>query len=82
MNLLTVIKRKKILEKLIEKSHGKIEFRNVSFSYATSKDTILNEINFSAQAGETVALVGRSGSGKSTLVSLLAQQRRAILPAG
>jgi subfamily B ATP-binding cassette protein MsbA len=50
---------------------GDIEFRDVTFSYEQGKGDVLNAINFSAAAGETVAMVGRSGSGKSTLVSLL-----------
>ena len=55
----------------IEKAQGKLEFRNVSFAYASSEHAVLSDINFTAQAGEVVAIVGRSGSGKSTLVSLL-----------
>lgn len=57
--------------KVIKKTAGKIEFQNVSFSYPSANDAVLKEINFSVEAGKTVALVGRSGSGKSTLVSLL-----------
>lgn len=56
---------------VIEKSCGKLEFRNVSFSYSAENNTVLKDINFSTEAGNTVALVGRSGSGKSTLASLL-----------
>ncbi len=51
--------------------NGGIEFRNVTFSYEKAKGDVLKSIDFSAAAGETVAMVGRSGSGKSTLVSLL-----------
>jgi subfamily B ATP-binding cassette protein MsbA len=46
-----------------------IDFKNVSFRY--QKDWILQNLNFSIQKGETVALVGASGSGKSTLADLL-----------
>jgi ABC-type multidrug transport system fused ATPase/permease subunit len=52
---------------------GRIEYRNVSFSYGNSSDaeTVLHDISFVAMPGQTIALVGETGSGKSTLVSLL-----------
>ena len=49
---------------------GRIDFNNVSFSYDGSKE-ILNQINFSANTNETVAIVGKSGSGKSTIANLI-----------
>lgn len=49
---------------------GKIEFRNVSFSYDGKAD-VLKNISFTANAGETVALVGHTGSGKSSIINLL-----------
>lgn len=49
---------------------GKIEFFDVSFEYDNGKK-VLQDISFTVNPGEIVALVGRSGSGKSTLVSLL-----------
>lgn len=49
---------------------GDFEFRGVSFSY-DGEQPVLNDINFSVAAGESVALVGASGSGKTTLVSLI-----------
>jgi len=54
--------------KVIEK--GKIEFRNLSFSYDGKQD-VLKNISFTANPGETVALVGHTGSGKSSIINLL-----------
>jgi ATP-binding cassette, subfamily B, bacterial len=52
---------------------GRIEFRNVSFSYdqENSSEPVLRDISLVAESGQTVALVGETGSGKSTLISLL-----------
>lgn len=49
----------------------KIEFRNVSFKYPTSKNYILNDISLSVKKGEIIAIVGRSGAGKTSLVDLI-----------
>ncbi|MEI6073249.1 MAG: ABC transporter ATP-binding protein [Verrucomicrobiae bacterium] len=49
---------------------GAVEYRDVSFSYSSGAP-VLSGVNLSAQAGETVALVGPTGAGKSTLVNLL-----------
>lgn len=51
-------------------SDGRIEFRNVSFSYDGKAD-VLKEISFTAEPGQTVALVGHTGSGKSSIINLL-----------
>lgn len=56
--------------KTLDRAKGHIEFSHVNFAYEANKP-VLNDIHFSVQPGEIVALVGRSGSGKSTLVSLL-----------
>ncbi len=50
---------------------GAIEFRDVSFEYATEKGGVLHAVTLAVPAGKTVAIVGRSGSGKSTLVGLV-----------
>lgn len=50
--------------------NGKVEFNNVSFAYP-GKSAVLNNINFSIEPGQKVAVVGSSGSGKSTLAKLL-----------
>lgn len=49
---------------------GKIEFKNVSFSY-DGENNVLNNISFVANPGETVALVGHTGSGKSSIINVL-----------
>ncbi|QFT88978.1 putative multidrug resistance ABC transporter ATP-binding/permease protein YheH [Bacillus sp. THAF10] len=49
---------------------GKIEFKNVTFSYDGKRD-VLKNISFTANPGETVALVGHTGSGKSSIINLL-----------
>lgn len=51
---------------------GRIEFRNVTFSYPSRPDAeVLRGLNLSVSPGQTVALVGPSGSGKSSIVYLL-----------
>lgn len=49
---------------------GNIKFEDVSFGYE-GKDNVLENINLTIRAGETVALVGPSGAGKTTICSLL-----------
>ena len=53
------------------RARGEVEFRDVSFEYATENGAVLHDVNLKVPAGSTLAIVGRSGSGKSTLVSLL-----------
>jgi subfamily B ATP-binding cassette protein MsbA len=55
----------------LERAHGAVEFRHVSFEYALEKGHVLRDISLIVPPGTTTAIVGRSGSGKSTLVSLL-----------
>lgn len=57
--------------KTIERVSGKVQFKNVTFTYNEDKPNILSDINLDISAGESVAFVGRSGAGKTTLVSLL-----------
>ncbi|MFD2992934.1 ABC transporter ATP-binding protein [Fictibacillus nanhaiensis] len=51
-------------------SRGKIQFKNVSFSYDGEQE-VLKDISFTAEPGQTVALVGHTGSGKSSIINLL-----------
>lgn len=50
---------------------GRIEFRNLTFRYHPSSEPVLQDINLTIEAGQTIALVGHTGSGKSTLISLI-----------
>lgn len=50
---------------------GKIEFRNVSFIYPDSGIKALNNFSFTAQPGQSVAILGHTGSGKSTVAQVL-----------
>ena len=49
----------------------KLEFNKVSFKHQTARQKAIDNISFSAEAGETIAFVGPSGAGKSTLMKLL-----------
>ena len=48
---------------------GKVEFRNVSFGYG--RRDILHDVSFTAEPGETIAIMGATGSGKTSLINLI-----------
>lgn len=50
---------------------GYVEFRNVSFSYNGTKESVLKNLSFKASPGEIVAIAGPSGIGKTTIACLL-----------
>ncbi|MBK5532648.1 lipid A export permease/ATP-binding protein MsbA [Pseudomonas sp. TH08] len=50
---------------------GRLDVRNLSFTYPGTERQVLDGISFTAEPGQMVALVGRSGSGKSTLANLI-----------
>lgn len=56
-----------------ESRKGKVEFKDVSFKYSpeSAGDNILENINFTAQPGEIIGIVGGTGCGKSSLVNLI-----------
>ena len=77
-NLISFMKEKPTVVPSVEKpqkiEHGHphtIEFRNVSFSYPGSDRKVLENINLTVRAGETMVLVGLNGAGKTTLLKLL-----------
>jgi subfamily B ATP-binding cassette protein MsbA len=53
------------------RSQGRIEFKNLTFSYPGSDTPALDNINLCIEPGQTVALVGASGGGKSSMINLL-----------
>ena len=55
----------------IKDQRGTIRFEHVTFAYADSEEAILEDISFTAEAGQTVAFIGSTGSGKSTLIQLV-----------
>ncbi|MEK4851112.1 ABC transporter ATP-binding protein [Paenibacillus sp. FSL H7-0756] len=58
-------------EGLASAVQGKVEFQRVSFSYPGSDIKVLDDISFTVQPGERVAIMGATGSGKSSLVTLI-----------
>ena len=52
---------------------GKIEFKNVTFTYEDTEITALKNISFTIQPGESVAFLGKTGSGKSTILDLVSR---------
>ncbi|MDE6748295.1 MAG: ABC transporter ATP-binding protein/permease [Lachnospiraceae bacterium] len=54
-----------------ERFAGKIEFKNVSFQYADGKLPVLHNVSFTAEPGETIAIMGETGCGKTSLIQLI-----------
>ncbi|MCM1024360.1 MAG: ABC transporter ATP-binding protein/permease [Prevotella sp.] len=52
-------------------TEGRVAFEDVSFSYGDSEEKVLHHISFTANPGETTAIIGSTGSGKSTMINLI-----------
>ncbi|MDQ2085700.1 ABC transporter ATP-binding protein [Herbivorax sp. ANBcel31] len=57
---------------LMPRIKGNVEFRNITFGYDKSQ-TVLQNVNFYINEGETVALVGPTGAGKTTIINLISR---------
>lgn len=71
LNSETLITDKEETKKLPENAKGDVTFSHVSFGYPNAKEYALKDINFTAKAGQTTAIIGSTGCGKSTLVHLI-----------
>ncbi len=58
-------------QQLAPNGRGKIEFKDVMFSYPGADLPVLSGLNFTAEPGQTTAFIGSTGSGKSTLINLI-----------
>lgn len=58
-------------KKPAKNGQGRIEFRQVTFTYPQADAPVLSGIDFIAEPGQTTAFIGSTGSGKTTLVSLI-----------
>lgn len=54
-----------------EPFRGRIEFKNVTFRYPDAQADVLHDINFTAEPGQTTAIIGSTGCGKSTAINLI-----------
>ena len=55
------------------KIKGKVNFKDVTFTYDDTNITALKNINFTVYSGETLAILGKTGSGKSTIIELISR---------
>ena len=53
--------------------HGKVTFKDVTFTYDDTNITALKNINLTVNSGETLAILGNTGSGKSTIIELISR---------
>ena len=57
--------------KILPEENGTLAFEHVGFRYPGAEESVLEDINFTAEPGETVAFIGSTGSGKSTIMKLI-----------
>lgn len=57
--------------KTLPEVKGEVKFENVTFRYFGGGEPVLNKVSFTAEPGETIALLGATGSGKTSIINLL-----------
>jgi len=67
----TVINDQPVPQGFHEPFVGRVEFRNVTFRYPDAQDDVLHNITFTAEPGQTTAIIGSTGCGKSTVINLI-----------
>ncbi len=67
----TIHDKEQTLDKKLEHTNGVLRFENVSFRYPGADEEALENIDFTANPGETTAIIGSTGCGKSTLIRLI-----------
>ena len=71
INTETVINDPEEPKAFSDQFNGTVEFRDVSFAYPGAKKCVVENISFTAKAGETTAFIGSTGSGKTSIINLI-----------
>lgn len=58
-------------QRINKKNRGMVEFKDANFTYPGAEDSVLKNISFKMEPGQTTAVIGSTGSGKSTLINLI-----------
>jgi len=58
-------------QNIVKEINGKVEFKDVSFTYTDSGIQALKNVSFNVNPGESIAIIGTTGSGKSTIANLI-----------
>ena len=70
------LKHQPEIENLVEQPmtlKGKVTFKNVNLLYDDTNIVALNDVSFSVEEGETIAILGKTGAGKSSIVNLMSR---------
>ena len=67
----TILSNEKVKTYKTGEYKGELEFKNVTFSFPGAENPTLKNLNFKAEPGQTLAIIGGTGSGKSTVINLI-----------